>query len=215
MNSLQVVVVLLSLSITEANYCNILSKEFQQEDVVYRCDTIHTAVINALQKNHVYQYILHEVFGIKAFHQPPTSIIFHYVVKIITNETVTSGNKTIHDNMIGPGSVESAIRDENDNIIACDKESNCTFDIGWSSASIYTFVWPEFILSLQPAWFLNSLKFSIHEHVGFSRNVTLHVSIPLRDTFPKNKTVTAHEIMHFLQHATAKVIIITIMLLIP
>ena len=204
MNSLQVLVVLLSLSITEANYCNILSKEFQQEDVAQRCDKIHKAVVKALQENDVYKYILHEVFGIKAFHQPPTSIIFHYVVKI-TNKTAT-----IHTT----AAVESHIQDENDNIIACEKENNCTFDIGWSSASIYTFVRPEFILSLQPAWFLNSLKFSIHEHVGFSRNITLHVSLQ-RDKLPENKTVTAHEIMHFLQHATAKVTIIIIMLLIP
>ena len=114
-----------------------------------------------------------------------------------------------------PGSVESPRPDANDNA-ACETENNCTFDIGWSSVSIlYTFVRPDFILSLQPAWFLNSLKFSIDEHVGFSRNVTLYVSIQ-RDTLrlPKNKTVTAHEIMHFLQRATAKVIIITIMLLV-
>ena len=202
---------LLSLSITEANYCNLLSKEFQQEDVAQRCDKIHRAVVKALQKNHVYKYILHEVFGINAFHQPPTSIIFHYVVKIVRSESISSGND--HGNfIIGP--VESAILDKNDNIIACEKENNCTFDIGWSSVSINTFVRPDFILSLQPAWFLNSLKFSIHEHVGFSRNVTLHVSIQ-SPNLPKNKTVTAHEIMHSLQLATAKVTITTIMLLIP
>ena len=113
------------------------------------------------------------------------------MVKIITNETVTSGNKTIHDNMIGPGSVESAIQDENDNIIACDKENNCTFDIGWSSANIYTFVRPEFILSLQPAWFLNSLKFSINKHVGFSREVTLHVPLQ-KQSLPVNMRLCIH-----------------------
>ena len=196
---IQVLVVLLSLSNTEANYCNILSKEFQQEDVAHRCNEIHTAVVKALQDSDVYQYILHEVFGINAFHRPPTAIIFHYVVKIITDESITSGNRTIDNHFIGP--VEVARLDKNDNI-ACEKESNCTFDIGWSSASIYTFVRPEFILSLQPAWFLNSLKFSINEHVGFSRNVTLHVPLQ-RHSLPIN--TTAHEIMHSLQHATAKV----------
>ena len=204
---------LLTLSNTEANYCNILSKEFQQDDIAHRCNAIHTAVVEALQENDVYQYIyiLHEVFGINAFHQPPSSIIFHYVVEIITNET-TSGNRTIHDNIINPaaGTVESPIPDENDNVIACEKENNCysTFDIGWSSVSIYTFVRPEFILSLQPAWFLNSLKFSIHEHVGFSRNVTLHVPLQKQNLPAKP---TAHEIKHSLQHATAKVTIILLL----
>ena len=116
MNSLQVLVVLLSLSITEANYCNILSKEFQQEDVAQRCDKIHKAVVKALQKNHVYKYILHEIFGINAFHRPPTSIIFHYVVKNITTESISSGIDHGHF-IVGP--VETAILDKNDNIIAC------------------------------------------------------------------------------------------------
>ena len=217
MNSLQLLVVLLSLSNTEANYCNILSKEFQQEDVAQRCIKINRAVLNALQDNDAYQYILHEVFGINAFHRPPTSIIFHYVVKItdvsITHyaaESIIIPVTINASDIIGP--VEVARLDDNDGI-ACEKESNCTFDIGWSSASIYTFVRPEFILSLQPAWFLNSLKFSIHEHVGFSRNVTLHVSLQ-RHGLPVDTTI--HEIMHSLQHATAKVtIIIIIMLLIP
>ena len=51
--------------------------------------------------------------------------------------------------------------DKNDTI-ACGGQPNCAFYIGWSSASIYTYIRPDFILSLQPAWFLNSLKFSIH-----------------------------------------------------
>ena len=55
MNSLQVLVVLLSLSIIEANYCDIFSKEFQEEDVAQQCDTIHTAVVGALKKNHYIQ----------------------------------------------------------------------------------------------------------------------------------------------------------------
>ena len=111
------------------------------------------------------------------------------------------------------GSVESPRLDENDDNIACETENNCTFDIGWSSANIYTSVRPKFILSLQPAWFLNSLKFSIDEHVGFSRNITLHVPLQIRHNLPVNTTVTVHEIMHFLQRATSKVTITTIMLL--
>ena len=201
-------VVLLTISNTEANHCTILGKEFQQDDIAHRCNKIHKAVVKALQKNDVYQYVLYEVFGINSFHRPPTSIIFHYVVKIITAESITSGNID-HDYRI-TRSIESARLDENDNVV-CEKEGDCIFDVGWSSASIYTFVRPEFILSLQPAWFLNSLKFSIHEHVGFSRNVTLHVPLQ-KQSLPVN--TTAHEIMHSLQHATAKVIIIIIMLLV-
>jgi hypothetical protein len=82
MNSLQLLLVLLSLSNTEANKCNIFSEGFQQEDAAHRCNEIHTAVFKALQKNDVYQYILHEVFGIDAFHRPPTAIIFRYDVTI-------------------------------------------------------------------------------------------------------------------------------------
>ena len=207
MNSLQAFLVLLSLFNTEANHCNIFEKEFQQENVTNRCKKVHTAVVKALQENSTYQYILQEVFDINAFHRPPTLIIFHYVVKIIADESITSGNRTRAINLIG--TIEGDKGDENDNIV-CDERSNCTFDIGWSSASIYTFVRPEFILLLQPAWFLNSLEFSIHEHVGFSREVTLHVSLQSHSLPVKT---TAHEIKHSLQHATAKVAII--MLLIP
>ena len=210
MNSLQVLVVLLSLSITEANYCNIFSEEFQQ-DVAQRCDIIHKAVVEALKKNHVYKYILHEVFDFQAFHRPPTAIIFHYIVKVTDNRY---GHGHMHVTSLS-GSVESPRLDENDDNIACETENNCTFDIGWSSANIYTSVRPKFILSLQPAWFLNSLKFSIDEHVGFSRNITLHVPLQIRHNLPVNTTVTVHEIMHFLQRATSKVTITTIMLLIP
>jgi hypothetical protein len=120
---------------------------------------------------------------------------------IITDESIapiaTHHRYTSH---ILSGSTDGAKTDN----VACEKERNCsTFSIGWSSASIYTFVRPEFILSLQPAWFLNSLKFSIHEHVGFSREVTLHVSLRNR-SLPVN--TTEHEIKHSLEHATAKVI---------
>ena len=203
MNSLRVFLVLLSLFNTEANYCRIFDKEFQQEDVAKRCSEIHKAVVKALQENEAYQYILNEVFDISAFHRPPTAIIFHYIVKVIDNRHGYGHGTSLS------GPVESNIRDENDNIISCEKKNNryCTFDIGWSRASIYTFVRPEFILSLQPAWFLNSLKFSIDEHVGFSRNVTLHVSLQ-RHSLPVN--TTAHEIKHSLQHATAKVTTIII-----
>jgi hypothetical protein len=122
------------------------------------------------------------------------------VVKI----TDTSGNRPLyHELIIGP--VEVAKLDETDNIVACKKEGSCDFSIGWSSANIYTFVRPEFILSLQPAWFLNSLKFSIHEHVGFSREVTLHISLQSQ-ILPAN--TTAHEIWHSLEHATTKVTIL-------
>jgi hypothetical protein len=53
MNSLQLLLVLLSLSNTEANYCNIFSEEFQQKDVADRCNTIRKAVVAALQENHI------------------------------------------------------------------------------------------------------------------------------------------------------------------
>jgi hypothetical protein len=201
MNSLQLLVVLLSLSSAEANYCNIFSEEFQQEDVAHRCNAIHIAVAEALQENDVYQYIDHEAFGINSFHRPPTTIIFHYVVKTTTDESST--HRTIIYNPETNEPVEVAKLDETDSVAVCEKEGSCTFSIGWSSANIYTFVRPEFILSLQPAWFLNSLKFSIHEYVGFSREVTLHVSL---QSLPPN--TTAHEIRHSLEHATAKVTIL-------
>ena len=194
----QLLVVLLSLSFTEANYCNIFSGEFQQRDVAHRCNAIHKAVVKALSKNDVYKYILHEVFSINSFHRPPTAIIIHYKVQI-TDESITSTSTHHGEFIVGP--VEAVRLDENDNV-ACEGKENCTFNIGWSSASIYTFIRPEFILSLQPAWFLNSLAFSIHEHFGFSREATLHVHL-YEDDLPVN--TTTHEIMHSLEHTTAKV----------
>ena len=203
------VLVLLSLSNTEANYCNIFSEEFQQQDdVARRCNAVHKAVTRALSKDGAYQYMSHEVFGINSFHRPPTAIIFHYKMKFITDEStasyasrngpIESRNGSISADMFGP--IELATLDENDNI-ACEKQ-NCTFNVGWSSASVYTFVRPQFILSLLPAWFLNSLEFSIHEHFGFLREATIHMSLR-RQHLPVNTTV--HEIMHSLEHATAEV----------
>ena len=202
------VLVLLSLSNTEANYCNIFSEEFQQQDLARRCNAVHKAVTRALSKDGAYQYMSHEVFGINSFHRPPTAIIFHYKIKFITDEStasyasrngpIESRNGGFIADIFGP--IESAVLDENDNI-AC-KKPNCTFNVGWSSASVYTFLRPQFILSLLPAWFLNSLEFSIHEHFGFLREATIHMSLR-RQHLPVNTTV--HEIMHSLQHATTKV----------
>ena len=195
------VLVVLSLSNTEANYCDIFSEEFQQQDdVARRCNAVHKAVTRALSKDGAYQYMSHEVFSINSFHRPPTAIIFHYKMKFITDGSTASyasRNGSINY-IVGP--IESAVLDENDNI-ACEKQ-NCTFNVGWSSASVYTFVRPQFILSLLPAWFLNSLEFSIHEHFGFLREATIHMSFR-RQHLPVN--TTAHEIMHSLEHATAEV----------
>ena len=177
MSSLQLLVVLLSLSNAGANHCNIFSEEFQSNTVALRCNKIRQTIEQALWRNNVYKYIVHEVFSIKSFHRMPNAIIFRYEVKTIAR----GGRVLIINSITGHGPFESTGPNDSDNV-ACAKE-NCTFNVGWSSVNMYTFVRPEFILSLQPAWFLNSLKFSIHEHFGFLREVTLHIHLHKDDIF--------------------------------
>ena len=151
---------------------------------------MYEAVKRALWSNDVNKYILDEAFSPSSFHHPPTAMIIHYKVQM--TETDELGTRSIivparspakessityHGEIFKKSLSDSAVRDTNENIV-CNKES-CTISIGWSSASVYTFIRPKFMLSLQPAWFLSSLNFSIHWHFGFPREITLHIGIQM------------------------------------
>lgn len=190
-SSLQLLV-LLSLSFTKANDCNIFSSEFQSEGIADRCVQIHKAVRKAFWSNEVNKYTLDEAFKTSSHHRPPTAVIVHYEVQI--KSAIGHGR-----NLAGAASDIDPVRDDH---IACEGKGNCTLNVGWSSANVYTFIRPEFVLSLQPAWFLNSLKFSIHEHFGFMREITFYIDLQ-KDDLPTN--TTTHELKHSLEHITAKV----------
>ena len=194
-------IVLLSLTFTKANhlYCNIFSYEF--EGAASDCIQIHKAVREALRANDVNKYILDEVFSPNSHYHPPTALVIHYKVQI----TSIRNDEFIHSVLPNEGDFDVLSPDGNDFSICEGEKNNCTIDVGWSSASIYTFIRPEFILSLQPAWFLCSLKFSISEHFGFSREITLHLDI-LKSDLPVNTTID--ELKHSLEQVTAKVTII-------
>lgn len=222
MKSSLLLLVLLCLPFTNANDCNVFSSQFENQDAarVRRCSKIYKAVENALWSEDVNKYTLDEAFRA----HPPKAIIIHYMVQFIDNNNNEKNEVQFTDrnisnsttpvpglhwtNMLDSGTgktLESPKPDKNDNI-ACEGRENCTFIIGWSSASIYTFIRPDIFLSLQPAWMLCSLKFSIHEHFGFSRQVTLYINLHVRHDLPEN--ITTHELEHALEQATAKVTII-------
>lgn len=70
MSSLQLLV-LLSLSFTKANDCNVFSSQFENR----RCSEVYKAVENALWSNDVNKYILDEAFSLNNYHHLPTKII--------------------------------------------------------------------------------------------------------------------------------------------
>ena len=147
---------------------------------------------------------LDEAFGINLHHHPPMAIIVHYKVQIIEMKLHYYNAKTelVHSVLPNSGIHDVLTSDRDDFNVREGEENNCTISMGLSSASVYTFIRPEFILSLQPAWFLSSLRFSIHEHFGFPREVRLYINL-LKESLPVN--ITIDELIHPLEQVTAKV----------
>ena len=211
--------VLLSLTFAEANhiYCNIFSYEF--EGAANECVQIHKAVKKALQSNDINKYILDEAFSPSSHHRPPTVVVIHYKVQMIerNSKNKTSShplpNQGTNNTKINPWYIlplpnqgpRDVLRSDRHDFSVCEgEEKNCTISVGWSSASMYTFIRPEFILSLQPAWFLCSLTFSVHEHFGFTREITLHINLN-KEHLPENTTI--NDFKHSLEQVTSEVTI--------
>ena len=212
-----VLLVVLSLTFTKAKAlnCNVFSYQFERSRAAAQCVQIHKAVKKALLNDSVNMYVLDEAFTSPHHHLPATMII-HYKVQIIEakghsfapRRIAFDGNEiAYHEGTYHIQYISEIIfnTQDRDIVIVCEEEDKCIISIGWSSVSVYTFIRPKFILSLQPAWFLCSLKFSIHEHFGFSREITLHINLQ-EDDLPVN--TTADELQHPLEQITAKVTII-------
>lgn len=178
----------LILSSTKEIYCNVFSYKF--EEVADRCIQTHEAVSRALWSSKINKYILDEAFGPNSRRHPPTAMIINYKVRIIETKfndlgthsvVIPAGSSVEESSIIYNGQVSKrSLSDihvsDTDDKIKCESEKNCTISIGWSSASVYTFIRPKFMLSLQPAWFLSSLNFSIHQHFWISkRDYTIHL----------------------------------------
>lgn len=202
------------LSSTKENSCNIFSYKFEER--ADGCIQTHEVVNRALWSNDVNKYILNEALSPNSRHHPPMAMIIHYRVQITESEDLngihsipTRGlldeNRTTYSGNIISDSKkllsDNYVSDTDDNI-KCKTETDCTISIGWSSASVYAFIRPKFMLSLQPAWFLSSLNFSIHKHFGFPREITLHIKIRNGD-LPVNTPI--YELQYPLEQVTAKV----------
>ena len=173
---------LLSLSFTKANDhdCDIFSKSFQNEGIggQYRCIQVHEAVRKAFWSNKINNYTL-EAFNTSYL----TTVTVIYKVQIIDTSAASHGSAS-----------------DGNNTITCEGKNSCSISMGWSSANFYTFIRPEFVLSLQPAWFLSSLKFSLHEHY---KGIIFYIDLQKEEA----TWMTTLELKQSLKQITGKVII--------
>ena len=170
---------------------NVFSSEFPSESIGHRCVHIHKAVRNSFWSNEINNYTLNEAFKTSSRHRHPTAIIIHYEVQIMYHASRNMAQ------------INHPLKLDGKDHFACEGKGSCTINIGWSSASIYTFIRPDFILSLQPAWFLSSLNFSIHENFGFLNEITFYIH--LQYELISEMKITTYELKHSLEQITAKV----------
>lgn len=181
MNLLLLLTPVLFSAVGAEDQCSVFNKEF--ENNAGWCIQIFRALQNALWNNDENTYIIDEVFFNHHWHSPSV-VDITYKVQIIEDEH--DENTTLWTNC-------------ND-----DSAQGCTIQVGWSSTSIYKFIRPEYLLSLQPAWFLSSIHFSTNYHFGFKRQIILHIQI---NDFPQ-KIKKGTELKFPLEKITAKVIIV-------
>ena len=205
--TLLLLLILIPVTSTLANHCDVFNPHFWEE--ADGCIQIQEAVRNTFNRSKYNSYIIESLFYSHHVSTPTALIVnFNFSKSIVENRDDIKADhyKSLllkhYETPIISHPNHHSVTEEND--VEC-TNGTCTISVGWTSSSIYSFIRPVILLSMQPAWFLCALHFSVHEHFGYPKQVTVHMDFHPEE-LPEN--TSTEELRYHLEQLTSQVCII-------